>query len=552
MNEVNFEIKYIVESSIGKIKLSYYFGKQGDASETTAKSVYYHEPGISIYIYRSGYGYYKVYSKSGMRLSGKDSGEYETINKSCEFVLPTWSFTECIDTVYISLRGDPTVWECGYVGGINEYEKQDNHIFLTDIRAYTFDFVEGIETIYTYERKYKVSTGKYGDMAPQGPDNSSATPFSDYTDGLKTSDTVYALGGITDEQSTVWQQDSRTGMLDNLNRKDKMYGGQTIKVKNHSKIDIPDSAGIMSCVNKCRGRHMMEIQPELEVLYGDPKSMEKKQGEMFNSIYESDKNVNDMSMSLIIHDSLKKHMSDNGMYIASAGNCTFHNSFVAPIPTMLPIDTYSPAGHLFVQSRYYHSSCGANNNDSWGYVYVQQEPLESTKGMKEQLENEEVSDDFIDTIMGHDTELQYGINSKRGVGSVYVAEENKEILGGTYLKSINEVTKYSLGTTLINERVEIMSYLVNAIYPYYYGRETGFSVFVERDFSKLVYPPVLQDYPFSYFPSDNSGYSENANIDRDMFYLYGGWKDHFFAPDLAEETQIFLDLLGGRYQFGGN
>ena len=449
-------------------------------------------------------------------------------------------------------RAAPTEGEGSYRNGKDAYDLQDNHIFLKDIKAYVFGFIEATEVIYTHERKYGISVGKYGDMAPQGPDNRSATPLSDYTDGLRSSDTVYALGAIKDELSTVWQQDSRTGILDNLNRNDIMYGGRNLKPQNYSKIDIPDTAGTMSFVNKCRGRHVRDIVPELEPLYGDPKAMEKKQGEMFNAIYDYDKNITNMSMLLIIHNSLKEYLSDNGMYIEVIGSCDFHNSYVAPIPTMLPIDTYSPAGHLYVQSRYYHSSCGDNNNDSWDYVFAQQEPLESTKGMKEQLENEDVSLDFIDTIIGHDATLQYGINSKHGVGSIYVAEEDKEILGGTYLKSINEVTKYSLGTSLIRDRMVMMSYLVNSIYPYYYGRETGFSVFVENEFSKLVYPPVLQDYPFSYFPSDHSGYSENANIDRDMFYLYGGWNDHFCASEDAEALQIFLDLLGGRYQFGGN
>ena len=553
LNEISFEIRYSIvgddgrSKPIGKVDLSYYFGEYIVPIELGGGVVLFHEPEIDIYIKR-GSNYYKVYNKSGMRLASIGMGSYETINRACNLSLPTWALDEHPDTLYITFRAAPTQWECSYINGMDKYDLQDNHIFLEDIKAYVFDFVESTEIIYTHERKYHISVGKYGDMAPQGPDNSSAKPFSDYTDGLRSSDTVYALGAIKDELSTVWQQDSRTGILDNLNRNNIRYGGGSFKPQNYNKIDIPDTAGTMSFVNKCRGRHVGDIVPELEPLYGDPKAMEKKQGELFNSIYNSDKNTINMSMSLMIHNFLRDYFNENGMYIEVGGNCNFHNSYVAPIPEMMPLDSYSPMGHLYVQSKYYSSNCG---NQSFYWEYVQQEPLESTKGMKEQIENEEVSEDFIDTIIGHDVELQYGVNARRGVGSIYVAEESRSALGGTYLKIINEVTKYSLGTTLINERVEIMSYLVNAIYPYYYSRDTGISVFVTEKFSELMYPPVLQDYPFSYFPSDYSGYSENANIDRDKFYLYGGWNDHFFGPDDTEAVQAFLDMLGGRYSFGG-
>ena len=554
LSEITFEIRYDTgdEDSgkpcpIGEVDISYYFGEYEVPKENGGGKVLFHEPEINIYIKKSN-NYYKVYNKPGMRLAKTGGGDYKTIKSVCSLSLPTWSLVEPTDTIYIVLRAKPTQWECCYIEGKDKYDLQNNQIFLTDISARSFDFVEGTETVCTYERKYHISVGKYGDMAPQGPDNRSAKPFSDYTDGLASSDTVYALGAIKDELSTVWQQDSRTGILDNLNRSDILYGGGNVKSQNYTKIDIPNSAGIMSFVNKCRGRHVREIIPELEPLSGDPKAMEKKQGEMFNSIYKSDKNTVNMYMSSMVHDSLKDHLNDLGMYIEVTGNCTFHNSYVAPIPGMMPLDSYSPMGHLYVQSKYYVTLCG---NQSFYWEYVQQEPLGSTKEMKEHVENEDVSPDFIDTIIGHDVELQSGVNSKRGVGSIYVAEESRVALGGTYLRIINEVTKYYLGTTLINERVEMMSFLVNAIYPYYYGRETGISVFTDSAFSKLVYPPVLQDYPFTYFPSDRSGYSENANIDRDMFYLYGGWNDHFLGPDDSEAVQIFLDLLGGRHEFGG-
>jgi hypothetical protein len=472
--------------------------RDADGNIRMKPAVLYHVPAVGVYAPEasSGYSsdepyfgeYYSLYNSLSM-----DSPSVPVVGKPAPVVLKKVRVDCIVPLAYLITGGrDRVLIKLSQLAFGGSYLDYNNSIEITGLKLHEEWAASATEYINTYERMYHISVGNHGDMAPQGDDSNallSANPL---------------------ELSTIWQRDSRLGVMECSNNKPEIVK----KVFDRNKGILASSDEAMSFVNKCQGRYVQKIQPELEPLKGSPIQMEKKQKELFDAAVKPLKD--DMSMSIILPPTLGEFLADNRMKMSLPSTCSFKNTYVAPLSELVEQSPYSPAGHKFVQGAYMKTWCG---DRSFSYEYIQMEKV------------------FGDTI----NTTGYG-EAMYGVGTVYV-DPKKRIKFGGYMKHFNEVTQYSLGSSLLMDRLDIMSTLIFAIYPKYFARATTSKAFASP-LSRLVYPTTLKKYPFQYFPNDEIGYAVDADIARDDFNKYGGWEGKYWAnnPKMKELQQMLSSL----------
>lgn len=495
--------------TISRIILECKFGHEEaitDGAGNPSSDSLYHVPAIYIYAPYSETEAYLLYDEEMILASPGVHLYNRTV--VCDLTVPFAYTFYGTEQVVIKLRRVPTTEELE-AAGLTEtaYDSYNQKVYLRELSLYEEKLVDAQETVIVHERKYYVSYGNHGNMAPQGDESN------------------LLLAGIPKETASIYQRDSRTGITDHTNNAPDHHA----IAADHHKTDMPASDGQLSFVNKCRGRFVTNIQPELEPIIDttDVATIEEKQKEMFDKAMEF--NYEDIIMDSFIHPTLIDFLGENGMSLVASPSCYLYNSYVMPLANIKHYSTYSPAGHQYVQGSYVITNCG---NRSFTYEYIQREETFS--------EAEEVGENVVQVT----TSTVYG-EQQRGLGTAYIDPEHKLGPFGYLRGGINEVTKYAMGTTFILQRVEMMGILMKNIYPRYFARETTHKIY-DSVLTKYTMPDSMQEFPFEYYPSNTTGWHELANVAMNDFYMYGGWHGRYMGG-YGKEAQIFLDLLAGRY-----
>lgn len=280
----------------------------------------YHEPAVEILVSNDGISFNQIYSDDAMSLSNTRSGalmdtEYlHKISFDAEFVKNPVNF------VKLRFRIVPTYIEKSRANVVDKYDVCRNWVHLKYIYLYELEFVPGTETIKTHERKYNISYGSHGDVAPHG---------NAFTGSL--------LYYMPSDRSTVYQMDTSHGMM-----------------------GMANSAGSMTSMNKLRGRIMKECHSDKERLIGtDIYKYENEQQKIHDDI-AIDAGEPSFVLSSVTPPGLEDILNKLNMSFPS-WTCSFSNSYVRPLSPIAPREMYSPYGHKFkpdLKNVYREYACG--------------------------------------------------------------------------------------------------------------------------------------------------------------------------------------------------
>lgn len=253
-------------------------------------------------------------------------------------MMETGDSIETTNTVTITFRISPTAEELD-AGIGNDYLNYVNMINLKNIYLYDANFVESIETVEVYERKYNISYGTHGDFPPHGYDS--------------TGSLLYPL---STDKSSVYQYDTLAGV-----------------------VGLAGTAGEHKTMNKVRGRIMKECHPDKEPIEG-PKNLykwEAKQKEIHDEI-AINSGATAFSMTANAPPAIEDRLNEIDMSFPQ-WNCSFDNTVVRPLEAVQQYSTYSPCGHRFTwdfEHMYRFYACGAHGRlygrsvqDVFDYVF---------------------------------------------------------------------------------------------------------------------------------------------------------------------------------------
>jgi len=229
---------------------------------------------------------------------------------------------EITNTVMITFRISPTDEELD-AGIGDDYLSYTNIINIKNIYLYHANFVESVETINVYERKYNISYGKHGDVPPHGRDTTGSLLYPTALD-----------------KSTVYQYDTLAGM-----------------------VGLSGSAGELQTMNKVRGRIMKECHADKEPIEGSKNlyKWEAKQKEIHDAVAVDSGNT-DFVLTANAPPAMEDRLNEIGMSFPR-WTCSFSNTMVRPLKAVVQYSTYSPCGHLFswdFEHMYRFYACGGH------------------------------------------------------------------------------------------------------------------------------------------------------------------------------------------------
>lgn len=195
----------------------------------------------------------------------------------------------------------------------------DNRIKILEVKLTEVTLESLTENLFTYERKYYVSTGSHGDIAPHGNDT-----------------TGEILNVPSSEMSTVYHTDTSAGIM-----------------------GVPSSANNFTTMNKCRGRLLKPCYPDKWPYAGtDVHDMEKEQKKIHDSVAIE---VGDTGFftSSITPPGLKYKLDTLGLSFPK-WECTFENTTTLALAPIVPQANYNDKGHRWDYDQYppQHYYCG--------------------------------------------------------------------------------------------------------------------------------------------------------------------------------------------------
>ena len=368
-----------------------------------------------------------------------------------------------------------------------------NNVSISDIVWYEHKYENTTEIINTYERMYYVSHGHAGDEAPQGG-----------------ADKAGLLGFINGELSTAWERDHREGVLD---------------INNHG---VPDTAGELTFMNKCRGRFIFDTYKEYTPVPGSIWEKERKQAEMYNMAisktrdYGYFENIKLPFLEQSAGPLFDTYFSVNDLHRnINASSGTFMNTVIMPLAELVPQDKYSPGGHLYVPVWAHPTYCG---NKTFYYGFLSVSADSSADLTKYSADTNSM------------TQAMTGPFTLKGLGTLAVDPRNHEeaVEEGSilqnYLFTVNEVSRYAAGEYYLDFRLAMMSYLIHYVYPRYFNRDTGNRVF-DSEITDLLLGPDFRC--LKYFPNTTKGWYDGWDRELVRFNLYGGVKGRYWGPDFG-------------------
>jgi len=269
----------------------------------------YHVPAIKVYRSNDDVNYELVYENNNMLLYGKNDS-FNTVNIFYEFLLSTQQ--KLIGSKYtkVVFRLKPTIDELNKYGDMVKYYDSIyviNHVFIDGLYFYYIEFIDAVEKITTYERKYAVSIGSHGDFPPHGYESTGSLLYK-----------------LPSDNATVYQMDSVYGV-----------------------VGMPGSSGDHKTMNKLRGRIMKQCHADKEAISGpkDPHYYESRQKAIHDSI------INEGGVQFNMESCLPPFLSEQLAELNipfPRWKCVFENTYVRPLAEIIAFARYSPCGHKFV------------------------------------------------------------------------------------------------------------------------------------------------------------------------------------------------------------
>ena len=295
---------------LSKVQCIFTIGAEPDEDIPNAfewKGKLYHEPAIEILVSEDGSAFTSIYNDTSMSVSNKTSGYPQEQQWSYKIPFSLDFVKSPVNFVKLKFRITPTETELSDAGVSNYYIFCENWVHIKFIYLYDLEFIEGVETINTYECRYNISYGSHGDIPPHGYESTGSLLYYNPID-----------------RSTVYQMDSSSGML-----------------------GVSNSSGALTSVNKTRGRIMEACHQDKERLTGSIVSKwENEQQKIHDDIAIGDR-ANSFSMAYIVPPGLVSYLSEKNMEISLHGGCSFVNTYPRPLSSIKKQSMYSPWGHYF-------------------------------------------------------------------------------------------------------------------------------------------------------------------------------------------------------------
>jgi len=242
--------------------------------------------------------------------------ELATKNDSTESKMKEYSWNVSLadrinkESKYVKLkfRISPNSEEVAEKPGLSGYYPFCNSIVQIEcVYIYLAGISEAEEKyVWTYERRYNISSGQHGDFPPHGYDN-----------------TPSLLQPLPNDYSTVYQQDCPDGTVG---------------------IGYPGDSKTM---NKCRGRIMSECHEDKETLpEGSLHDWEAEQKKIHDAI-AINAGKTTFRMGSVCPPGLEEHLREAGVIGFPKWLCYFVNSLPLPLAPVIPRTTFSAPGHYF-------------------------------------------------------------------------------------------------------------------------------------------------------------------------------------------------------------
>ena len=204
-------------------------------------------------------------------------------------------------------------------------------MIINSVTIYITKFTVFIEQIITYERKFYISDGRYGDIPSHGKNN--------------TGSLLYPQPG----EPTVYQYDNRIGM-----------------------VGYPNSGTSFSSIGKHRSRICGKVKEDKIRLNGSYIDYEKEQSKLYNAVldYSTDKII----LNSVAHVFLEKELKHVGVKHVARWTCELSNKSMARLKDVPVAKKYNPPGHKWYwkddpDSIMWKFNCGGSGGHKWKKVF---------------------------------------------------------------------------------------------------------------------------------------------------------------------------------------
>jgi hypothetical protein len=239
----------------------------------------------------------------------------------------------------LRFRLQPTGAEIESAGIQDYYSTGENTVLIKCIYLYNTRFIDAEEYISTYERKYNISYGTYGDFPPGGWESTGSLLYP-----------------AIHEASTVYQRDSLAGV-----------------------VGLPGSAGKLETMDKVRGRIMFETHDDKEELPNKTLSkMEQEQKIIYDEIAIKSGSTS-FTLRAVVPPGFSAKLSEVGAYYPGLWSCSFTNTVVLPLYVVTSQGPYNGQGYYFdwdfSNYRLIHRCAGSQAGlftvgSKWNFDYV--------------------------------------------------------------------------------------------------------------------------------------------------------------------------------------
>jgi len=291
---------------ISKIKCIFTVGAEADEEIVGDWSgTLFHEPSIELLMSDDDISYVSVYKDASMTLSNKHSSGFSEYTWIHKLAFSKSLFENPAAYIKLRFRITPTDEELEEAELASHFVLCKNKVHIKYVYIYESEFIQGTETIKTYERLYNISTGNHGDFPPQGTDESGSLLYP-----------------LSCDLSTVYQRDTENGV-----------------------VGMGGTNGTVTTASKLRGRIMDECHKDKESLpSGDIYTWEAEQKKIHDNIVN--KAPTSFTMVSVCPPGLVDRFHELKIQFPK-WSCSFFNDYPMELAAVLPKEPYSPCGHEF-------------------------------------------------------------------------------------------------------------------------------------------------------------------------------------------------------------
>jgi len=326
-SEVNLIFKFSTPVLIGRIEVVYNKGAVIEDEEAELKT-FYNIPKTIISKSVDGVAFSEL--KDSVYEFGQEDAEPNLTTKTYDIDGPD---LEKVDELYaaVSIHFTYGVTAEDLEEQGREYHPSYTHLMdIRAIRIYTVEYSPLTEVIDTYERKFNISTGGFGDIPVHGNDTTGSLLYPNPW-----------------ELSTVYQQDNAFGM-----------------------IGAPGWSNTFNSISKIRGRKAQQIRTDPEVLEGTYSDFEGAQKKLYDEVALD--GTESVTMASVAKEVLAAIMVDTKVKVYPQWSCTLKNKNMVPLREVPTKSKYYPDGHRWtwgLENIRDFYNCGGGGLRSWKTLF---------------------------------------------------------------------------------------------------------------------------------------------------------------------------------------